>query len=114
PDRRARRSPPHLVYILAMSPTGRMVAVNGTQLYVEDTDPDGSTKPTIAFSHGLLWSTELFALQISALRDRYRCIAWDHRGQGRSASDHRACIGIELVWQDAAALLDLLAPGPVH
>lgn len=91
-----------------------MVSVNGTQLYVEDTDPDGSTKPTIAFSHGLLWSTELFAAQIAALRDRYRCIAWDHRGQGRSASDHRHCIGIELVWQDAAALLDQLAPGPVH
>lgn len=92
-----------------------MVAVNGTELYVEDSDPENrGNKPTIVFSHGLLWSTELFASQVSTLRDRYRCIAWDHRGQGRSASDHRACIGIELVWQDAAALLDHLQTGPVH
>ena len=87
--------------------------VNGTQLYYEDTGP-GSTGETIAFSHGLLWSTALFAPQIAALRARYRCIAWDHRGQGKSASDHRACIGMELVTQDAIALLAKLGAGPVH
>lgn len=87
--------------------------VNGTQLHVEDTGP-GSTGETIVFSHGLLWDTSLFAPQIAALRSQYRCIAWDHRGQGKSASDHRHCIGIELVTQDAIALLEALAPGPVH
>src|SRR3954470_18973821 len=90
-----------------------MVEINGTQLYVEDTGP-GSTGETIAFSHGLLWSTELFAAQLAALRGRYRCIAWDHRGQGRSAADHRDCIGIELVWQDAVRVLEKLAAGAVH
>lgn len=90
------------------------IEVNGTSLYYEDTGP-GSTGETIAFSHGLLWGTELFEPQIAALRDRYRCIAWDHRGQGRSAGDaHRHCIGIELVWQDAVALLDALGVGAVH
>ena len=89
------------------------IDVNGTTLYYEDSGP-GSTGETIAFSHGLLWGTELFAPQIAALRARYRCIAWDHRGQGRSAADHRNCIGMELVWQDAVALLDALATGPVH
>jgi 3-oxoadipate enol-lactonase len=87
--------------------------LDGTSLYYEDTGP-GSTGETIAFSHGLLWGTELFAAQIAALRGRYRCIAWDHRGQGQSGSDHRVCIGMELVWQDAAQLLDKLAGGPVH
>lgn len=87
--------------------------VNGTTLYYEDTGP-GSTGETIAFSHGLLWSTALFAPQIAALRDRYRCVAWDHRGQGRSAADHRHTIDMELVWQDATLLLERLAPGPVH
>jgi 3-oxoadipate enol-lactonase len=87
--------------------------VNGTRLYYEDTGP-GSTGQTIAFSHGLLWSTELFAPQIEALRARYRCIAWDHRGQGKSAADRRHCIGIELVTQDAIALLEHLGAGPVH
>jgi 3-oxoadipate enol-lactonase len=89
------------------------IDVNATTLYYEDTGP-GSTGETIAWSHGLLWNTSLFAPQIAALRARYRCIAWDHRGQGRSAADHRNCIGIELVTQDAIALLDELAPGPVH
>ncbi len=90
------------------------IEVNGTKLYYVDTGP-GSTGETIAFSHGLLWGTELFEAQIAALADRYRCIAWDHRGQGQSAGDpHRECIGIELVWQDAVALLEALAPGPVH
>ena len=90
-----------------------MVEVNGTRLYYEDTGP-GSTGETIAFSHGLLWSTELFAAQIAALRGRYRCIAWDHRGQGKSAADHRETIGMELVWQDAVLLLEALGAGPVH
>jgi 3-oxoadipate enol-lactonase len=93
--------------------TARTIAVNGTTLYYEDTGP-GSTGETIAFSHGLLWNTELFAPQIAALRGRYRCIAWDHRGQGRSASDHRESIGLELVWQDATLLLEALGTGPVH
>ena len=87
--------------------------INGTRLYYEDTGP-GSTGETIAFSHGLLWGTELFAPQIAALRGRYRCLAWDHRGQGRSAADHRHAIGMELVAQDATLLLERLAGGPVH
>jgi pimeloyl-ACP methyl ester carboxylesterase len=90
-----------------------MIEVNATSLYYEDTGP-GSTGETIAFSHGLLWGTELFAPQIEALRARYRCIAWDHRGQGRSAADHRNCIGMELVWADAVALLEKLRAGRVH
>jgi 3-oxoadipate enol-lactonase len=87
--------------------------VNGTRLFYEDTGP-GSTGETIVFSHGLLWCTEQFAPQIEALRGRYRCIAWDHRGQGQSAPDHREHIGIELVWQDAVALLEALDVAPVH
>jgi len=89
------------------------IEIDGTSLYYEDTGP-GSTGESIAFSHGLLWGTELFAPQIAALRGRYRCIAWDHRGQGRSAADHRETIGMELVWQDAVRLLESLSTGPVH
>jgi 3-oxoadipate enol-lactonase len=87
--------------------------LDGMSLFYEDTGP-GSTGETIAFSHGLLWGTELFAPQIAALRGRYRCIAWDHRGQGQSGEDHREHIGMELVWQDAVQLLDKLVGGPVH
>ncbi|HEX4418716.1 MAG TPA: alpha/beta hydrolase, partial [Kofleriaceae bacterium] len=89
------------------------IDLDGTAIYYEDSGP-GSTGETIAFSHGLLWGTELFAPQVAALRARYRCIAWDHRGQGRSGSDHRHCIDMELVWQDAVRLVEQLAGGPVH
>src|ERR1700720_3885148 len=57
-----------------------MLRVNGTELYYEDT---GGRGPAILFSHGLLWDTSLFAPQIAALKSRYRCVAYDHRGQGR-------------------------------
>lgn len=87
--------------------------VDGTPIYYEDTGP-GSTGETIAWSHGLLWGTELFAPQIAALRGRYRCLAWDHRGQGKSGADHRATIGMELLWQDAVRVLEQLGGGPVH
>lgn len=91
-----------------------MLDVNGTTLHYVDTGP-GSTGQTIAFSHGLLWGVELFEPQIEALRSRYRCIAWDHRGQGQSAADpDRHVIDMELVWQDAVALLEALGSGPVH
>jgi 3-oxoadipate enol-lactonase len=89
------------------------IDLNDTTIYYEDTGP-GSTGETIAFSHGLLWGTELFAPQIAALRERYRCIAWDHRGQGRSASDHRNTIDLELVWKDAVLLLEALGAVRVH
>jgi pimeloyl-ACP methyl ester carboxylesterase len=91
------------------------IEVNGTTLHVEDTGAPsgGPAGPTIAFSHGLLWNTELFAPQIAALRARHRCIAWDHRGQGRSAADWRHTIDMELVWQDAVALLEQLGVAPV-
>lgn len=89
------------------------IDVNGTSLYYEDTGP-GSTGETIAFSHGLLWNTEMFAPQIAALRGAYRCIAWDHRGQGQSASDHRHTIPMELLWQDALALFAALGVRKTH
>lgn len=92
-----------------------MVEVNGTSLYVEDSGPPagGAAGRTVMFSHGLLWNTELFAPQVAALRARHRCVAWDHRGQGRSAADHRHTIDMELVWQDAVALIEKLGVAPV-
>lgn len=87
------------------------VAVNDTELEVLDTGGDG---PVVAFCHGLLWSHRMFLPQIEALRGRYRCIAWDHRGQGRSAVPPGRVVSIEQVTEDAIALLQRLDVGPVH
>ncbi len=53
--------------------------VNGQRLYFEDT---GGHDDVIVFSHGLLMDHEMFAPQVAALRDRWRCITWDERAHG--------------------------------
>lgn len=88
-----------------------MRSVNGTRLYYEDT---GGAGDVVLFSHGLLWSTRLFDPQVEALRSRFRCIAYDHRGQGQSAVPPDAVIDMETVYADAVALIESLGVGPVH
>jgi pimeloyl-ACP methyl ester carboxylesterase len=80
------------------------------RLHVEDTGGDG---PPVLFSHGLLWDTRLFAPQVAALRDRHRCIAWDHRGQGRSEVTADG-YDMDTLAADAAALIERLGVAPVH
>ncbi len=48
------------------------------------------------------------------LKNRYRCVAYDHRGQGRSADDIGRAISMETVTEDAVALIEKLGLGPVH
>ena len=58
--------------------------VNGVELYYEDV---GSGPQTIVFAHGLLWSCRMFDAQVAALKDRYRCVSFDFRGQGQTRGD---------------------------
>ena len=89
------------------------IAINGAQLYYEDTGA-GSTGEAIVFSHGLLWSLEMFRPQMDHLRERYRCIGYDHRGQGRSGDVDVRSIGMEALYQDAVGLIEHLELGRVH
>ena len=88
-----------------------LIRVNGTELYYEDT---GGDLPPIVFSHGLLWSARMFEAQIARLRGQYRCIAYDHRGQGRSKADPARSISMETCTDDAIALIQDLGLGPCH
>jgi len=87
------------------------IDVNGTTLFYEDTGGNG---PPIVFSHGLLWDTSLFASQIALLKKRFRCIAYDHRGQGKSADGIGRAIELKTLTEDAAALIERLRLGRVH
>jgi 3-oxoadipate enol-lactonase len=87
--------------------------VNGTELYYEDTGP-GSTGKTLVFSHGLLMSRQMFDAQVAHFRDRYRCIGYDHRGQGLSADVAGRSIDVETTYADAVKLMEKLELGPVH
>ena len=84
--------------------------VDGARLYYEDS---GGTGPAVVFAHGLLWSTALWRFQVAAFRDRFRCLAFDFRGQGRSevtASGY----DMETLTLDTAQLIEKLVAGPVH
>ncbi len=61
------------------------LATNGKQkIFYEDT---GGELPVVVFSHGILMDHAMFVPQVEAFRDRYRCISWDERGHGRTATD---------------------------
>jgi len=79
-------------------------------LHVEDA---GGTGAPVLFSQGLLWDTRLFAPQVAALQGRYRCIAYDHRGQGRSEVTTHG-YDMDALADDAAALIERLDVAPVH
>lgn len=88
-----------------------LLSVNGVGLHVEDSGGDGAP---IVFSHGLLFSTRMFDAQVAALRDRYRCVAYDHRGQGQSEVPSLRSMAIEDCYRDAVALIETLGLAPCH
>lgn len=87
------------------------IRLNGTRLYYEDTEHH---QETIVFSHGLLWNTRLFDPQVAQLAGKYRCISFDHRGQGRSDTTGRKTISIEQLYHDAVGLIEALGVAPCH
>lgn len=56
----------------------------------------------------------MFDAQVAALRGRWRCVAYDHRGQGLSDVPPDRAHTIEQCTADAAALIEQLGLGPVH
>jgi pimeloyl-ACP methyl ester carboxylesterase len=86
------------------------IRCNGVELAVEDSGEGGST---VLFSHGLLYSLRMWDAQIAALRSRFRCVAYDHRGQGESESAPTG-LDMDTLADDAVALIESLRIGPVH
>lgn len=74
--------------------------VNGQKLYYEDSG-DG---PAIVFSHGLYMDHEMFAPQVDALRDTWRCITWDERAHGATVTTADPFT----YWDSASDLVGLL------
>jgi len=86
------------------------IEVNGTRLYYEE---HGDGEETIVFSHGLLMNSGMFSAQIEALRGQYRCITYDHRGQGRSEVSEDG-YDMDNIARDAASLIRTLGAWPCH
>jgi pimeloyl-ACP methyl ester carboxylesterase len=55
----------------------------------------------------------MFAAQVEALKGRYRCLTYDHRGQGQSEVT-RDGYDIETLYRDAVELIEKIGSPPVH
>jgi 3-oxoadipate enol-lactonase len=86
------------------------ITLNGATLWYEE---HGAGAETIVFAHGLLWDGRMFAAQVAALKDRYRCVTFDFRGQGRSEVTAGG-YDMDTLADDAAALIDALGCAPCH
>lgn len=62
------------------------VKLRDADLYYEES---GTGDETIVFSHGLLFDHRMWEHQLAYFSGRYRCIAYDHRGQGLSTVTDR-------------------------
>jgi pimeloyl-ACP methyl ester carboxylesterase len=91
------------------------LTINGATVAYSDTGAPGGRPdaPTVVFGHGLLFSGWMFGAQIEALRESYRCVAIDWRGQGDSPP---AAGGYDMdtLADDAIAVIEHLGVGPVH
>ncbi len=86
------------------------IDLNGAHIHFTDT---GGDSEVIVFSHGLLFNGTMFEAQVAYFRNRYRCITFDHRGQGQS-SVTEVGYDIETLTADAAALIGHLGIAPCH
>jgi pimeloyl-ACP methyl ester carboxylesterase len=83
---------------------------NGVQLYYTDTEKGSET---IVFSHSYLVDHSHFDPQVKAFKAHYRCIAFDHRGHGRSQKP-AAGYAMENLYEDAVGFIEKLGCHPCH
>jgi pimeloyl-ACP methyl ester carboxylesterase len=85
--------------------------VDRGQIHYEES---GEGDETIVFSHGLLWSTRLYDPQVARFSSSYRCIAYDHRGQGKSDVPDGPLVDFDTLYLDAVRLIESLDAAPCH
>ncbi|MEH3032632.1 MAG: alpha/beta fold hydrolase [Aeromicrobium erythreum] len=86
--------------------------VNGIAFHHTDEGPRDA--PALVMGHGLLFSGWMFHPQVAALKDRYRCITVDWRGQGATPAAPDGAADMDSLTADLVALLDHLGLESVH
>ncbi len=82
---------------------------NATLFYTES----GNGDECIVFSHGLLFDHLQWEKQVHHFEKKYRCITYDHRGQGKSQLI--GSLDMDTLYEDGASLIRQLNNGtPVH
>ncbi|MFI1917977.1 alpha/beta fold hydrolase [Nocardia sp. NPDC020380] len=92
-----------------------IIQLNAAPIAYSDTGipPGQPDAPTIVFGHGLLFGGWMFGPQIAALREQYRCVTIDWRGQGETPRSPGG-YDMDTLTADAAALIRALGLAPVH
>jgi 3-oxoadipate enol-lactonase len=90
--------------------------VNGTTIAYGDSGPPlgRPDAPTIVFGHGLLFSAWMFHAQVDAVRDHYRCVTIDWRGQGDTPPATSGGYDMDTLTDDAIGVIKALELAPVH
>ena len=86
------------------------VKVNNVEIHYQEI---GKGEETLLFSHGYLMNNEMFKGQIDRFKDKFKCIAFDHRGHGKSEVT-KAGYELDNLVTDAISLIDKLELGSVH
>lgn len=86
------------------------MTLHGCRVHVDDS---GGSGPAVLLLHGFLFDGRMFDAQVATLRERFRCVTMDFRGQGRSAPC-RAGFQIEQQAADVTTLLRRLDLPAVH
>lgn len=84
--------------------------VNGVNHFFQE---HGAGGEIVWFTHGILFSSDMFEPQYEALKAKYRCIGMDWRGQGRSDTPLGG-YDVDNLAHDALALMDRLGIDRVH
>ncbi|MFE6865622.1 alpha/beta fold hydrolase [Kitasatospora sp. NPDC057692] len=86
-----------------------VVSADGTRLHVEVHGQPGA--PTVVLAHGWTCSTDFWAPVIHRLSDRYRLVAYDQRGHGRSEiPPSRVRYSTRALAEDLSAVLTRVVP----
>ncbi len=88
------------------------IEVNGIELFYRERGPKGA--PPVVLAHSLFFDHRMFGHQLEKLSDRYRVVAYDHRGHGSSACPADGDYDMDTLANDAAGLIEALDLGPVH
>ena len=84
--------------------------VNGANLYYEE---QGAGQEAIVFGHSLLFSGRMFDDQVVELKDHYRCVTFDFRGQGKSQVTQSG-YDMDTLTEDARQVIERLGCVPCH
>jgi pimeloyl-ACP methyl ester carboxylesterase len=74
--------------------------INDHRIFYDDS---GGTGPAVVFSHGFVLDRTMWAAQVEALSEQFRCVTWDERGHGMTE-----CKGAFTFWDSARDCLGLL------